>query len=136
MPEDCMFSSKVVKHSLNDFKETAFQQTICDMKNYGNPGYHIIANNLELNTNVTSYYHYSFQTLSYSSTGELLRQFQNLPTPRMFVYGDKNKGLSYLPMLATTDILLKMISQSDHFIFYDNPKALYEAIAEFVGPPL
>jgi hypothetical protein len=39
-------------------------------------------------------------------------------------------------MLATTDILLKMISQSDHFIFYDNPKALYEAIAEFVGPPL
>ncbi len=32
------------------------------MKAYGNAGYHIITNNLQLNTNVISYYNYSFQT--------------------------------------------------------------------------
>lgn len=42
------------------------------MKAKGNTGYHIIANNLELNTNVKSYYIYSFQTVEYSANSNLL----------------------------------------------------------------
>src|SRR5687768_15724916 len=62
LPEDCMFSSKVIEHAYPHFAKVVFPQTIQGMKANGNPGYHIIANNLEMNTNVRSYFGYSFQT--------------------------------------------------------------------------
>ncbi len=64
MPEDCMFSSKVVTYDFDTFATQIFPKTIVDMKAKGNTGYHIIANNLQLNTDVRSYYNYSFQTLN------------------------------------------------------------------------
>jgi len=133
MPEDCMFSSKVVTYDLNTFASDIFSKTIVDMKNYGNPGYHIIANNLELNTNVKSYYNYSFQTVSYSVTGELLKQYLALNIPRLFIYGDQNKNLSYIPQLLKNNMTTKAISNSNHFVFYDNPKEMYDVIGKFLS---
>src|ERR1043165_82221 len=52
LPEDCMFSSKVVTCDFETFRSRIFPKTIVDMKANGNTGYHIIANNLQLNTNV------------------------------------------------------------------------------------
>lgn len=133
MPEDCMFSSKVVSHTYEHFSTEVFPQTIKDMKRNGNPGYYVIANNLELNTNVKSYFHYSFQTVKHSSTGKLLQQYLDLNIPRLFIYGERNKNLSYIPRLKEKGLQLKMIPDSDHFVFYDNPKELYRAIAEFIA---
>jgi len=133
MPEDCMFSGKVVVHSFEQFAENVFPQTIRAMKAYANPGYHIIANNLQLNTDVRSYYEYSFQTVKYSSTGELLQQYIDLKIPRIFIYGERNSHLSYIPILRERGMDLKMIPESDHFVFYDNPAKLYEAMAEFAN---
>jgi hypothetical protein len=90
VPEDCMFSSKAVIFDRNTFSNQIFPQTIIVMKNNGNAGYHIIANNLQLNTNAKSYYDYSFQTVKYSSTGELLKQYISLDLPRLFIYGEEN----------------------------------------------
>jgi pimeloyl-ACP methyl ester carboxylesterase len=132
MPEDCMFSSKVVKHDYETFRNQVFPNTIVEMKNKGNTGYHIIANNLQLNTNVKSYYNYSFQTVEYSSTGELLNQYLTMQIPRLFIYGRENHSLSYLPKLLQNNLNVKEISGSDHFVFYDNPKELYDAIGEFI----
>ena len=73
-----MFSSKVVAYDFETFASQVFPKTISDMKENGNTGYHIIANNLQLNTNIKAYYDYSFQTVEYSSTGELLAQFKAL----------------------------------------------------------
>ena len=87
LPEDCMFSSKVVSYDFDTFSTKIFPKTILDMKANGNTGYHIIANNLQLNTHVRSYYHYSFQTVAYSATGDLLRQFVALNIPTIFIYG-------------------------------------------------
>ncbi len=64
------------------------------MKATGNTGYHIIANNLQLNTNVKSYYNYCFQTVEYSATGDLLKQFISMSIPRIFIYGAENSALS------------------------------------------
>jgi pimeloyl-ACP methyl ester carboxylesterase len=97
LPEDCMFSSKVITYDADTFIDQIFQKTISDMKANGNTGYHIIANNLQLNTNPRSYYHYSFQTVAYSATGELLKQFISLNIPKIFIYGQANASLSYLP---------------------------------------
>jgi pimeloyl-ACP methyl ester carboxylesterase len=133
LAEDCMFSSKVVLYDFETFANQVFPKTIADMKKNGNTGYHIIANNLQLNTNVRSYYNYSFQTVEYSSTGKLLEQFIALKIPRVFIYGEENKSLSYIPMLHKTGVAVKQISDSNHFIFYDNPKELYEVIGDFIN---
>ena len=133
LPEDCMFSSKVVSYDFETFASQVLPKTISDMKEKGNTGYHIIANNLQLNTNVRSYYNYSFQTVEYSSTGELLVQFKALKIPRLFIYGEENNSLSYIPELRKSGMTVKEISKSNHFIFYDNPKELYEVIGDFIN---
>jgi pimeloyl-ACP methyl ester carboxylesterase len=133
LPEDCMFSSKVIAYDFERFGNEIFAKTIVDMKANGNTGYHIIANNLQLNTNVRSYYNYSFQTVEYSSTGELLKQFIGLNIPKVFIYGQENKSLSYIPELIKNGVSVKEISGSDHFVFYDNPKELFEVMGDFVN---
>jgi pimeloyl-ACP methyl ester carboxylesterase len=133
MPEDCMFSSKVVKYDRDIFSNQIFPQAIKDMKNTGNTGYHIIANNLQLNTNVRSYYDYSFQTVEYSATGELLEQYISLDIPKLFIYGEENNHLSYIPGMIRNNMNIKCISDSNHFIFYDNPKELYDEIGRFIN---
>jgi pimeloyl-ACP methyl ester carboxylesterase len=132
LPEDCMFSSKVVTYDFETFAAEMFPKTIVDMKTTGNTGYHIIANNLQLNTNVLAYYNYSFQTVAYSSSGDLLKQFVALPIPKLFIYGQENNSLSYIPELISSGVNVKEISDSNHFVFYDNPKELYEVIGGFV----
>ena len=131
--EDCMFSAKVVRYEPEYFQKVEFTKVIREMKNHGNPGYHIIANNLELNTNIISYYHYCALTVNYSSSGRLLKNFLNLPTPRLFIYGDKNCHLSYLSALKGEGLEVAMISNSDHFLFYDNPKEMYAIIDAFIA---
>lgn len=133
LPEDCMFSSKVVKYDFDTFANEVFPKTILDMKANGNTGYHIIANNLQLNTNVKSYYNYSFQTVEYSATGELLKQFMALSIPKVFIYGQENNSLSYIPELIQNSVNINEISNSNHFVFYDNPKELYVVIGDFVN---
>lgn len=133
MPEDCMFSSKVVTFDFTTFANKIFPETIVEMKKNGNTGYHIIANNLELNTNVFSYYNYSFQTVKYSATGELLNQYLSMSIPRIFIYGEENKNLSYIPDLIKNGMNIKEISNSNHFIFYDNPKEMYDVIEGFIN---
>jgi len=133
LPEDCMFSSKVVTYNYDRFANEIFPKTILDMKANGNTGYHIIANNLQLNTNIKSYYNYSFQTVEYSATGDLLKQFMALNIPKIFIYGQENNTLSYIPDLIENGVNVKEISDSNHFVFYDNPKELYETIGDFVN---
>lgn len=133
LPEDCMFSSRVVTYDFETFATQIFPNTVRDMKAKGNPGYHIIANNLQLNTNVKSYYNYSFQTVEYSATGGLLRQFIDMSIPKIFIYGQENNSLSYIPELIKKGVNVKEISNSNHFVFYDNPKELYDVIGSFVN---
>jgi hypothetical protein len=53
-------------------------------------------------------------------------------TPRLFLYGEANKGLSYLPRLRTSDVQVREIASSAHFVFYDNSIETFRAIGEFV----
>jgi len=132
MPEDCMFSSKAIAHDYDTFRNKIFPDSIEEMKNNGNAGYHIIANNLQLNTNIRSYYNYSFQTVEYSATGELLKQYLSMEIPRIFIYGQENSSLSYIPELLRNSLNIKEIPNSNHFVFYDNPKELYDVIGDFI----
>ena len=132
MMEDCMFSGNVIKYDYDTFIKEGYQKGIDQMRENPSCGYQTIASNLELNTNPTAYYDYSFQTVAYSKNGELFESFVNFDLPMLFLHGAKNNTLSYLPSLRKSKVLVKEISGSDHFLFYDNPKLLYAEIAHFV----
>jgi pimeloyl-ACP methyl ester carboxylesterase len=66
-----------------------------------------------------------------SDNGDLMAKFLALPFPRMFMYGEQNASLSYLPTLAGGGVELAEIPSSGHFPMYSNPVAMWERIAEF-----
>lgn len=62
---------------------------------------------------------------------DLLARFLALPFPRMFMYGEQNATLSYLPTLAANGVELAEIPQSGHWPMYSNPVAAWERIDQF-----
>ena len=70
-----------------------------------------------------------------SDSRRLLEEFIGLPIPRLFLYGEANKGLSYLPRLRASGVRVQEIPSSAHFLFYDNPVETFRAVGEFVHMP-
>jgi len=133
-PEDCMFSRRVISHDFESF-EPVFRQMIGELRGSSSAGDQIIAHNMALNVDIRGYHAYSFETVAESDSGRLLEEFLGLPIPRLFLYGDANRALSYLPRLRASDVRVREIPSSAHFVFYDNPVETFQAIGEFVNAP-
>jgi pimeloyl-ACP methyl ester carboxylesterase len=67
-----------------------------------------------------------------SDRGDLMTKFLALPCPRMFMYGEENSALSYLPELAAGGVTLAEIPRSGHWPMYANPVAMWDRMAAFV----
>jgi pimeloyl-ACP methyl ester carboxylesterase len=132
--EDCMFSRRVVSHDLDSF-EPEFRRIIAELRASHDAGNQIIAHNLALNVDIRGYHAYSFETVAESDSGRLLGEFIDLPIPRLFLYGEANKSLSYLPTLRASDVRVREIPSSAHFLFYDNPVETFLTVGEFVHTP-
>ncbi len=133
-PEDCMFSRRVVSHDLNSF-EPEFRRMMGELRASPYAGDQIIAHNMALNVDIRGYHAYSFETVAESDSGRLVEEFIGLPIPRLFLYGESNKDLSYLPRLRASDVRVREIPSSAHFLFYDNPVETFRAVGEFVHLP-
>jgi pimeloyl-ACP methyl ester carboxylesterase len=129
--EDCMFSRRVVSHQLNSF-EPVFRQMMEELRGSRYAGDQIIAHNMALNVDIRAYYAYSFETVTESDSGRLIEEFLALSIPRLFLYGEANKTLSYLSRLRLSSVEVREIPLSAHFLFYDNPVETFETIGEFV----
>jgi pimeloyl-ACP methyl ester carboxylesterase len=66
-----------------------------------------------------------------SDHGDLLSRFTALAMPRLFMYGEQNAGLSYLPLLREHGVELAEIPWSGHWPMYSNPVAMWTEIAAF-----
>jgi pimeloyl-ACP methyl ester carboxylesterase len=66
-----------------------------------------------------------------SDHGDLLSHFTALEMPRLFMYGEQNAGLSYLPLLREHGVELAEIPFSGHWPMYSNPVAMWAEIAGF-----
>lgn len=133
--EDCMFSRRAVRHSLEEFSAVVFDRIGEELRGSRHAGDRTIGYNLAVNVDVRAYYEYSFETVAQSDSGRLLEEFLHLPLPRLFLHGDANRGLSYLPRLRDSAVLVREIPASGHFVFYDNPLATFDAIGAFVHAP-
>lgn len=67
-----------------------------------------------------------------SDHGHLMLRFLGLPLPRMFMYGEQNRSLSYLTTLRDNGVELAEIPHSAHFPMYSNPPEMWSRIIDFV----
>jgi pimeloyl-ACP methyl ester carboxylesterase len=130
--EDCMFSRRAVPHSLDEFTKRVFAEGMQELRRSTRVGDQITAHNMALNVDARAYHTYSFETVRESDSGALLEEFLGLRIPKLFLYGDANRHLSYLARLRASDVRVVEVPDSGHFVFYDNPVAMYGAIGAFV----
>lgn len=131
--EDCMFSRRATLHAREEFAGRVFGEVIDEMRRAPHAGDRIIAHNLELNVDARTYHAFSFETVRESDSGRLLEEFLALPMPKLFLYGEANRHLSYLERLRASAVRVVEVPDSGHFLFYDNPVATYRAVGAFVG---
>jgi pimeloyl-ACP methyl ester carboxylesterase len=130
-PEDCMFSRRVVPHTVESLGPE-FERMIGELRSSRYAGDQLVAHNMALNVDIRAYHAYSFETVAESDSGRLLEEFLGLPIPRLFLYGEANRGLSYLPRLRGSPVRVREIPDAAHFLFYDAPVATFQAVGEFV----
>ncbi len=68
-----------------------------------------------------------------SDHGDLMGKFLGLACPKMFMYGEQNASLSYLPHIQAHGVRLAPIAACGHFPMYSNPVAMWQQIADFQG---
>lgn len=66
-----------------------------------------------------------------SDNASLMDKFLGLQCPRMFMYGEQNAALSYLPHIQAHGVRLAPIANCGHFPMYSNPVAMWQQIADF-----
>lgn len=131
-PEDCLFSRQVVPHTFDEFERNVFPRIIKDLGAKEGRGFAEHLKVLAL-ANPRAYYDFSFQTVEYSDKGRLLDRFLGLSIPCHFVYGSRNRGLSYLPRLRESSCTVTEIDGADHFLFYDAPGDFADCVLMAAG---
>jgi hypothetical protein len=56
----------------------------------------------------------------------------SLEIPKLYVYGSENAHLAHIPVLKSAGVMVREISDSNHFPAYSNPEFYYEVLAEFM----
>ena len=59
-----------------------------------------------------------------------MAKFLNLPSPKMFMYGEQNNTLSYLTDIEQRGVTLAEIPHCGHFPMYSNPVVMWQRISE------
>lgn len=131
--EDCMFSRQVVGNSFEQFEQDVFpkiKEALAAQRGRGFAGHLAVVQR----ANPRAYYDNCFQLVEYSDNGNLLERFLALPMEKYFVYGEENRHLKSLPILRQSGCHVYEVPQANHFLFYDDPKAFAEILAECLQP--
>ncbi|KAJ5159678.1 alpha/beta-hydrolase [Penicillium canariense] len=129
-PEDCFLSRQIFTFPTDD--PEAFLDEFIDRtrktKSHASPLY---ASTLRARVRAGAVRPIFESMVRLSDHGDLLDKFVALPCPRMFMYGEENRGLSYLGLLEKEGVDLAYIEGSGHFPMYSNPVEMYRRIALF-----
>ncbi|WP_433323189.1 alpha/beta fold hydrolase [Spirillospora sp. CA-294931] len=130
-PEDCFLSRQIITHSHDDPDEflARFTERVGGSRFYGGALY---ASNLPHKVRAGTVKSIFESIVDLSDHGKLLDRFLALPAPKMFMYGEQNNTLSYLPALAEGGIELAEIKHCAHFPMYSNPPQMWAHITDMV----
>jgi pimeloyl-ACP methyl ester carboxylesterase len=130
-PEDCFLSRQIVDYPSNAPTEflDRFIERMWQTPGFSHPLY---AAGLRAKVRCEAVGPIFHSMVELSDNDDLLSKFIHLPFPKMFVYGDENRSLSYLATLKDQGVELAEIAHSGHFPMYANPPALWTRISEFI----
>jgi len=130
--EDCFLSRQIVSHSSDD--PHRFFTEFID-RNWGGVDLSssLHAASLKHKVRAEAVRSIFMSMVELSDHGDLLAKFVGLSCRKMFMYGEQNARLSYLPHLEKSGVTLACISQSGHFPMYSNPVEMWKRIACFLG---
>jgi len=131
-PEDCFLSRQIIDHPASDADEF-FQHFIAralHAPEYSSPLY---AASLKHKVRAEAVPGIFSSMVDLSDNGDLMNKFLNLPCPKMFMYGDQNRTLSYLSHIKSKGVRLSEISECGHFPMYSNPPMMWGDIADFLN---
>jgi pimeloyl-ACP methyl ester carboxylesterase len=130
-PEDCFLSRQIIKYpasNANEFFERFVERTL-HTPAYSSPLY---AASLKHKVRAEAVKGIFSSMVSLSDHGELMDKFVNLPCPKLFMYGEQNRKLSYLSYIKSKGVKLSEISECGHFPMYSNPPMMWREIADFL----
>ncbi|RNM12110.1 alpha/beta fold hydrolase [Nocardioides pocheonensis] len=130
-PEDCFLSRQIVTHG-NDDPET-FLSEFADRSLQSDEYASALYGSRVLTTVDPDVVRAVFESMvELSDHGDLLNTFTGLPMPRMFIHGEQNAHLSYLPELRRRSVRVVEIDHSGHWPMYSNPPAMWTALRDFL----
>ncbi|QCP54717.1 alpha/beta hydrolase [Trinickia violacea] len=130
-PEDCFLSRQVVDYPA-DTAEAFFEDFI--ERTWHSPFHScsLYAASLKYKVRAEAVRGIFTSMVRLSDHGDLMTKFLSLPFPRMFMYGEQNASLSYLPHLREHGVQLAEISRCGHFPMYSNPVEMWERMGSFI----
>lgn len=130
-PEDCFLSRQIIEHpaaNANEFFERFIDRTLYTPA-YSSPLY---AASLKHKIRAEAVPGIFSSMVYLSDHGDLMDKFLGLPCPKMFMYGEQNRNLSYLNNIQSKGVRLAEISECGHFPMYSNPPMMWREIADFL----
>ena len=130
-PEDCFLSRQIISHPQDDPQTflSEFASRAWNSRYYAST---LFAASLQFKVRAEAVRPIFESMVELSDHGKLLTRFLALPLPRMVMYGEQNRSLSYLPRLADEGVELAEISHSGHFPMYSNPVEMWCRITDFI----
>jgi pimeloyl-ACP methyl ester carboxylesterase len=130
-PEDCFLSRQILTHPPDD--DDGFLDSFTGrVRRAGSSSSALFAASLRHKVRPGAVRGIFESMVDLSDHGDLMAKFLTLPCPRMFMYGEENSALSYLPELAAGGVELAAVPHSGHWPMYANPVAMWERIAAFI----
>ncbi|MEM1264067.1 MAG: alpha/beta hydrolase [Pseudomonadota bacterium] len=131
-PEDCFLSRQIVDYPASNEEEflDGFIARLKTSKEYSSVLYSIAVPSKVRSSSVKPI----FSSMVELSDGQpLMDHMLGLPCPRVFIYGEQNRHLSYLDTLQSAGVDVVEIPWAGHFPMYSNPPALWSAMADFLN---
>ncbi len=131
-PEDCFLSRQVFDHpaaNSQDFLD-AFAARVQETQEWSSRLY---ATSLRVKVHADAVAPIFRSMVELSDHMPLLETFVDAPFPKLFVYGEQNRELSYLEHLSRSGIELAEIPFAGHFPMYSNPQELWSRLGQFIN---
>ena len=129
--EDCFFSGKIAGYGSTGFTKEVLERFQRKLAQSDSKALREHAQALG-DASEKALFDYSFSMVDYSENGNLISRFSGLQIPKLFIYSVESSGLSYIPKLKDSVCEVVKIPDSSHFMFYDNPKAYYHEVSNFL----
>ncbi|MBP0622371.1 alpha/beta fold hydrolase [Cupriavidus consociatus] len=130
-PEDCFLSRQIVDFPSDDSQDffNDFIDRNWHSSQYSSPLY---AASLRHKVRAQAVASIFSSMVQLSDHGALMDKFLSLHCPKMFMFGEQNNHLSYLPLLDKSGVELAEISHCAHFPMYSNPVEMWQRIERFL----